>query len=144
MQIRKKEELSSRALGANKATEKMLEESVEKKRLDKKALKGLLWKNMANRIGDKVHSKYEFSGPSEANSGIGGLFKSLNKVIGAATTSQQSRSGGTENMLNQLSTESYFNESLIKPSNHQMTSIEEEEDEEIAAIDRTFTKNNPH
>jgi Ca2+-binding EF-hand superfamily protein len=25
-----------------------------------------------------------------------------------------------------------------------MTSIEEEDDEEIAAIDRTFTKNNPH
>ncbi len=47
-------------------------------------------------------------------------------------------------MLNQLSTESYFNESLLKPSMHQMTSIEEENDEEIAAIDRTFTKNNPH
>jgi len=30
----------------------MLEENVEKKRLDKKALKGLLWKNFANRIGD--------------------------------------------------------------------------------------------
>lgn len=47
-------------------------------------------------------------------------------------------------MLNQLSTESYFNESLLKPSIHHMTSIEEEDDEEIAAIDRTFTKNNPH
>jgi hypothetical protein len=30
----------------------MLDENVEKKRLDKKALKGLLWKNIANRIGD--------------------------------------------------------------------------------------------
>jgi hypothetical protein len=47
-------------------------------------------------------------------------------------------------MLNQLSTESYFNESLLKPSIHHMTSIEEEDDDEIAAIDRTFTKNNPH
>lgn len=47
-------------------------------------------------------------------------------------------------MLNQLSTESYFNESLLKPSTHQMTSIEEENDDDIAAIDRTFTKNNPH
>jgi len=51
MQVRKKEELSNRALGTNKATEKMLDK-VEKKRLDKKALKGLLWKNLANRIGD--------------------------------------------------------------------------------------------
>lgn len=51
MQVRKKEELSNRALGTNKATEKMLDK-VEKKRLDKKALKGLLWKNFANRIGD--------------------------------------------------------------------------------------------
>lgn len=143
MQIRKKDELSNRALGTNKATEKMLEDNVEKKRLDKKALKGLLWKNIANRIGGQLHSKYEFSGPKEGNSGIGGLFKSLNKVIGAATTSQQSRAGGNENMYNQLSSESYFNESLLKPSVNHMTSIEEE-DEEIAAIDRTFTKNNPH
>jgi hypothetical protein len=30
----------------------MLDDNVEKKRLDKKALKGLLWKNIANRIGD--------------------------------------------------------------------------------------------
>lgn len=52
MQVRKKEELSNRALGTNKATEKMLEASVEKNHLDKKALKGLLWKNLANRIGD--------------------------------------------------------------------------------------------
>lgn len=51
MQVRKMEELSNRALGTNKATEKMLD-NVEKKRLDKKALKGLLWKNFANRIGD--------------------------------------------------------------------------------------------
>ena len=47
-------------------------------------------------------------------------------------------------MLNQLSTESYFNESLLKPSMHQLKSIEEENDEETAAMDRTFTKNNPH
>lgn len=52
MQIRKKEELSNRALGTIKATEKMLEDNLEKKSLDKKALKGLLWKNFANRIGD--------------------------------------------------------------------------------------------
>ena len=49
MQVRKKEELSNRALGTNKVTEKMLDENVEKNRLDKKALKGLLWKNFAKR-----------------------------------------------------------------------------------------------
>jgi Ca2+-binding EF-hand superfamily protein len=30
----------------------MLDENLEKNKLDKKALKGLLWKNIANRIGD--------------------------------------------------------------------------------------------
>lgn len=30
----------------------LAESSIEKRHLDKKALKGLLWKNLANRIGD--------------------------------------------------------------------------------------------
>jgi hypothetical protein len=87
MQVRKNEELSIRALGTNKATEKMLEDNVEKKRHDKKSIKGLLWKNMANRIGNQLHSKYEFSGPpKETLGGIAGLFKSLNKTIGALSS----------------------------------------------------------
>jgi hypothetical protein len=47
-------------------------------------------------------------------------------------------------MLNQQSTESYFNESLLKNSSNHMPSIEEENDDDIPALDRTFTKNNPH
>ncbi len=53
MQMRKREELSNRALGTYRGTEKVLaESSIGKRHLDKKALKGLLWKNLANRIGD--------------------------------------------------------------------------------------------
>ena len=43
----------------------MLHGKSEVKRFDKKAIKGMLWKNLANRIGDKLHSKHEISGPSE-------------------------------------------------------------------------------
>jgi len=71
MQIRKKESLSTRALGETMTsshkhnTEKMLHGKSEVKRFDKKAIKGMLWKNLANRIGDKLHSKHEISGPSD-------------------------------------------------------------------------------